>query len=465
MGTETAASSGSIEKLQAHFGGALVRPEDDVYDEFRGVFNAMIDRRPALIARCTGVADVIAAIRFARENELAIAVLGGGHSVIGYGVCDEGLVVDLRPMKGIWVDPNRQVARAQAGVTWGEFDRETQVHGLAVTGGRVSTTGIAGLALGSGSGWLERKFGLTPDNLLSAELVTADGKVVRASADENDDLFWGLRGGGGNFGVVTSFEFSLHLVGPLLLAGMVMHTAERAPELLRFYREFMEQAPDEVLGALAFITAPPAPFVPPDLQGQPAVAIIMAYAGGVEDGEHELQRLREFGPPEVELVAPMPYTGLQTLLNEANPSGLHNYWKAENFVELSDEAIDVMVARAAQVRSPHTEFLLIPCGGALARVEDDATALGGRDAMWQYHALSLWASPAESEQHIGWARETAEALRPFTKAGIYLNYTSDEGEDRVRSAYGPKYDRLVALKNKYDPTNVFCNNQNIKPTV
>ncbi|MBD0329595.1 MAG: FAD-binding oxidoreductase [Thermoleophilia bacterium] len=424
----------------------------------------MWDRRPALIAQCASVGDIVAALDFARANDLEVAVRGGGHSVPGYAVCEGGIVVDLRPMTGIWVDRERRVARVQPGVTWGDFDRETQLHGLATTGGRVSTTGISGHILGSGSGWLERKFGLAADNLLAADLVTAGGELVRASEDENADLFWGIRGGGGNFGVVTSFELRLHPVGPELLAGMVLHPAERAPELARFYRDFMHDAPDEVASGMAFATAPAAPFVPTVLHDRPAVAVYAAYVGDVEEGEEVLRPLREWGPPDADLIEPMPYTAFQTILDAGNAPGMHNYWWAENFREVGDEAIDTLVERAAAATSPLTQLLLFPLGGALARVPNDATALGGRDAPWQYHALAVWSDADESDVHIAWARDTAEALRPWTRPGIYLNYTSDDSEERVRETYGEGYERLVALKDKYDPRNVFCLNQNIKPS-
>ncbi|MDQ4126486.1 MAG: FAD-dependent oxidoreductase, partial [Actinomycetota bacterium] len=317
----------AIQGLAANFRGELIRPDDDGYDSARAVFNAMIDRRPALIARCTGVADVIAAVNFARANELVVAVRGGGHSVPGYAVCDGGIVIDLSPMKGVWVDPEARTARAQAGLTWGEFDRETQQFGLAVTGGRVTHTGIAGQTLGSGSGWLERKYGLTCDNLLSAEVVTADGQFLKASEEENEDLFWGLRGGGGNFGIVTSFEYRLHPVGPIVLGGMLLYSFSKAKELLHFWRDFIEEAPDELSVTPAILTAPPAPFVPELLKGQLAAGLIVCYAGPPEEGGEVVGPLREFGPPEVDLVQPMPYTVVQTLVDPANPPGRRNYWK------------------------------------------------------------------------------------------------------------------------------------------
>ena len=456
----------AVQEFAAGFCGELIRRGDARYEEARAVFNAMIDRHPALIARCAGVADVIAAVNFARENELVVAVRGGGHSVPGYAVCEGGIVIDLSPMKGIWVDPDTRTARAQAGVTWGEFDRETQQFGLATTGGRVTHTGIAGLTLGSGSGWLERKLGLTFDNLISADIVTADGEFLKASESENEDLFWGLRGGGGNFGVVTSFEYRLHPVGPIVLGGMLLHPFSKAGELLRFWRDYLEEAPDELGGAAAFVTAPPAPFVPEHMKGKLAAALIVFYAGSPEEGEEWVRPLKEFGPPEVDLVEPMPYTAVQTLLDPANPPGRNNYWKAEHLDELSDEAIDAMVVHAAKIASPFTILVILPMGGAISDVGEDETAIGGRDASCGVHAISMWENPAESETHIGWAREFMQAMEPFTIPGIPLNFTSDQTEEKVKASFGSekKYERLVALKNEYDPTNLLHLNQNIKPS-
>lgn len=456
----------AVQEFAAGFRGESIRPGDDGrYDAARAVFNAMIDRRPAVIARCTGVADVVAAVNFARENELVVAVRGGGHSVPGYGTCEGGIVIDLTPMKGIWVDPGARTARAQAGVTWGEFDRETQQFGLATTGGRVTHTGIAGLTLGSGSGWLERKLGLTCDNLLSAEVVTASGEFLKASESENEDLFWGLRGGGGNFGVVTSFEFRLHPVGPIVVGGMLLHPFERGGELLRFWRDYLEDAPDELAGAPAFLTAPPAPFVPEHLKGQLVAGLIVCYAGPPEKGEEVVRSLKEFGPPEVDLVQPMPYTVVQTLVDPANPPGRRNYWKAENIGELSDEAIDTLVDQASRMPPPFSVVLLEPKGRAISRVKEDEMAIGGRDAAHTVYAFAMWEDPAETDAHVAWARGFMEAMGPYTVPGVNLNFTMDQDESRVRSFFRRgKYERLTALKDKYDPTNLFRLNQNIKPT-
>jgi FAD/FMN-containing dehydrogenase len=463
--TGAAVDEGTVENLAAGFRGELVQPGDARYDQARSVFNGMIDRRPAIVARCTGVADVVAAVNFARDSGLVVAVRSGGHSLPGYGVCDGGIVIDLSPMKGMWVDPVAQTARAQTGLTWGEFDRETQMFGLATTGGRMTTTGIGGQTLGSGSGWLERKFGLTLDNLLSAELVTAAGEVVRASDSENPELFWGLRGGGGNFGVVTSLEYRLHPLGPIVLGGVLLHRAERAGEVLRFWRDYVDTAPDE-LGTLgAFISAPPEPFVPDDLQGRPVVAIAVCWSGSIEDGEQALRPLREFGPPVVDVVQPMPYTAVQGMFDGAFPRGIQNYWKAENMDALSDGAVDVLVERAAMMTSPASMLFAEPKGRAISRVKDDETALGGREAALTLFAFSLWENPAETDEHLAWTRETMAAMRAFTTSGVSMNFTSDQPRDMVKASFGGplKYERLVDLKTAYDPANLFHLNQNIEP--
>lgn len=455
----------TVHEFAANFRGELIRSRDDGYDAARAVFNGMIDRRPELIARCTGVADVMAAVGFACEHGLPVAVRGGGHSVPGYAVCDGGVVIDLFPMKGVWVDPEARTVRAQAGLFWGELDRETQAFGLAVTGGRYSNTGIAGLTLGGGSGWLERKIGFTVDNLISADVVTADGRLVRASEEENEDLFWGLRGGGGNFGIVTSFEYRLHPIGPIVLGGMLMYPMDQAREVLCFYRDFIAQAPDELGGGCAFVTAPPEPFVPEHLRGAQILAIVVCYAGPVRDGEGAIRPLKEFGAPAVDMVGPMPYTVLQSMTDAGTPSGMQNYWKAGFLDELPDEAIDTFVEHAQKVTSPLTQVHLLPMGGAISRVADGETPLALRDAAFNFHAIGMWADPAEQAEHIRWARELEAAMLPWTTERIYLNFIGDEGEERVRSAFDPEtYSRLVALKDKYDPTNMFCLNQNIKPS-
>jgi FAD/FMN-containing dehydrogenase len=451
----------TIPVIRGRFEGDLLEPGDDGYDEARIVFNAMIDRRPRLIVRCQSAADVGPGILLARETGLPLSIKGGGHGVNGHAVCDDGVMLDLSPLKRIDVDPEARVARAQAGVKWGEFDAATQAHGLATTGGRITTTGIAGLTLGAGSGWLERMHGYTSHNLLSAEVVTADGRVVRASEDENPDLFWGLRGGGGNFGVVTEFEYRLHEVGPVVTGGMVLWPIEQAADILRFYRDWIESASDEVGGGAAVVVAPPEDFVPAPLQGKPVFAVIP-----ISFGDPELLRpIREFGSPFADLVGPMPYVEVQKLLDPGSPWGYLNYWKAEAVEELSDELIDLNLAHAVQARAPLTVTFFQPLGGALARMPAHATAINPSPGGWVVHALALWETEEESEYELAWVRRWGRFMEPFVRAGAPLTFSADTGTERVRAAFGPeKYERLVALKDKYDPENLFCLNQNIKPS-
>jgi FAD/FMN-containing dehydrogenase len=446
------------------FGGPLFRPGDEGYDEARRVFNGMIDRRPAIIARCTNADDVVAVVNLAREHNLPLSIYGGGHGVTGSAVVDAGVVADLRGMKGIQIDPEARTVRAEAGLTWGELDAATQEHGLAVTGGRMSETGVAGLALGSGSGWLERKLGFTCDNLVMAEVVTADGSKLMASEEENPDLFWGLRGGGGNFGVVTAFHFRLHPVGPIVLGGMLLYPAPMAGDVLRFWRDFMLGAPDEVGSAVAFITAPPEEFVPEPARGQPVVGVIICYAGEVAEGQEVLRPLLEFGPPAADLVQPMPYVALQQLIDPGNPKGMQNYWTFEFLAELPDQAIDALVEHATKPVSPLTQIIVVPGGGAIARVDEDATAFGQRSAPWSTHFLSIWPDPTDNETNIAYTRATAAAIKPWTTGRAYVNFIGDEGLGRVEAAYGPeRFARLRALKTKWDPQNLFRHNQNIPP--
>jgi FAD/FMN-containing dehydrogenase len=462
--TSATLNGSALGELQAAFGGELIQPDAPSFDEARSIFNAMVDTRPALIARCSGVSDVIAALRFARDNDLDVSVRGGGHSVTGHALCEGGVVVDVGPMKGVRVDPARKTAWVQAGCNWGELDRETQAYGLAVTGGRVPSTGVAGLTLGGGSGWIERKYGYTVDSLISADVVTADGQVVVASEDENPELLWGLKGGGGNFGVVTAFEFQLHEVGPIVLGGMMMWPADRAGEMLRFYRDYITAAPDEVGGASAILSAPPEEFVPEEIRGKPVFGVIWCYVGPVEEGQKHLQALRDQGPA-LDIVQPMPYLVVQRLIEPGNPPGNQQYWKAGFIQELTDDAIDHWVFHASNVVSPFTASIMLPLGGAVARVGEDETALGFRDAGWNYHILSQWPDPAEQERQVAWTREFAEAMGPSSLDGVFLNFMADETGDLVQRAFGPeKYARLQALKDRYDPENVFCFNQNIKPS-
>ena len=458
----------AVDQLAAGFAGTIFQPGDEGYDEARQVWNGMFDLHPAVVARCSSAADVQAAVNWARENDMTVAVRCGGHSAAGKSTCDDGIVIDLSGMKSIDVDPEARTARADGGVTWGEFDAATQEHGLAVTGGRFSTTGIGGLTLASGSGWLERKCGLTADNLLSVDIVTADGELVTANARQNSELFWGVRGGGGNFGVVTSFTYHLHEVGPLIYGGMLVALPDRATEIMTFMREYMADAPDDLGGAVGFVSAPPEPFVPPEMHFKPIVGVIICWTGDHEEGERVIAPIREAVQPVMDMVQPMPYTALQSMLDAGGPKGVKAYMKAEFLEELSDEAVAKIVRHGNDRPGPMVQLLMEPMGGAISRVGEDDTALGRRDVPWCYHALALWMEPGEEAEaaHLGWAKAFAEDIAPHCTSGVYLNYVSDvDDEERIRSTFGPeKYDRLVALKDRYDPGNLFRLNGNIKPS-
>ena len=454
--------------LESQFNGELIGPEDAAYEEARKLFNGAIDKRPKLIARCTGAADVQAALAYARENDLVVAVRGGGHSTAGHSSCDDGIVIDTGPIKHAEIDTDARTGRFGAGMNWGELDAATQEHGLAVTGGRVTHTGVAGLTLGSGSGWLDRKCGVTAESLISAEVVTAGGSVIRASADENPELLWGLKGGGGNFGVVTEFEFQLHEVGPLVYGGMIMHPRAAAPELTRFYRDFIEQAPDEVCGGLALLTAPPEDFIPDEHKGQPATGLILVYVGDPDEGAEALRPLTEWGEPFVKMVQPMPYVAVQQMIDGGNPWGIREYFKIDYLRELSDDAIDTALEKAAGIKSPFTQVILSPLGGAVARTDRESMALDIPDAPWFYFYLAMWWEEGDTDQEVGWARSFMETMRPWAvdQAPLPNFITTDEGASRLRASYGEeKFERLVALKDKYDPDNVFSLNQNIPPSI
>ena len=446
------------------FTGTLMHPGEAGYDEARKVFNGMVDRSPVLIARCSSADDVSAAVRLAAAQNLTLSVYGGGHSATGAAVCHEGVCVDMRGMKGIDVDVENATVRAEGGLTWGELDGATQEHGLAVTGGRVSTTGLGGLILGSGSGWLERKLGLVCDNLVKVEMVTADGRQVVASETENADLFWAVRGGGGNFGIVTAFHLRLHPIGPIVYGGLLMYVPAQGRELVRFWRDFMRDAPDEVGSGLAFITAPPEEFVPEPVRGQPVIGVVCCYAGDPADGEKAFAPLLEFGPPGLAMVQPMPYVAVQQLIDAANQKGMRGYWTGDFFAELPDEAVDVLVERATKPVSPFTQIILIPGGGAIARVDDGAMAFGNRQDAFNIHYLGMWADPAADEENISWTKALSGAMKPWTTGRVYLNFLADEGQARIEAGFGPeKYVRLRELKRKWDPQNLFRHNQNIPP--
>ncbi|HEU4494047.1 MAG TPA: FAD-binding oxidoreductase [Rubrobacteraceae bacterium] len=450
--------------LQDGFRGELLGPDGAGYEEARRVWNASISRFPGLIARCAGVADVIAAVRFARENELLLAVRGGGHSFPGQSVCDGGLVIDLSPMKGIRVDPEARTVRAQAGVLLGELDRETQAFGLAVPSGIVTHTGLSGLTLGGGIGWLMRKYGLTIDQLLSVDLITANGELVTASAEENPDLFWGVRGGGGNFGIVTEFEFRLNPVGPTVLAGPIFWPMEDSPEVLRFYREWIAEAPDELMTIVVHRKAPPLPFVPPELHGKLVVGVVCCYAGPLEEGEKVIRPLKAFGSPVLDLCQPKPYLVHQAMFDPSFPHGWWYYMRSCDVAGLTNQVIDITVEHSLRINSPLTAFPIWQRGGAAARVGEEETAFGGRDAGHTFNITAVTESAEGFDEEREWVRNFWSALEPY-HTGAYVNFLMEEGEERVREVYGAqKYDRLKALKRRWDPENLFRMNQNIKPT-
>lgn len=458
----TTATSNAIDELRFRLRGGLFEPGAPEYADACTLFNAMIEKRPALVARCAAPDDVVAALAFAREHELQVAVRGGGHSVAGQSLCDGGLVLDLRGMRDVAVDPERRVARVGGGATWGELDRATQLYGLATTGGRVSTTGVAGLTLGGGSGWLERKHGLACDNLLAAELVTADGRIVRASAGENPDLLWALRGGGGNFGVVTSLELRLHPVGPEVLAGLVLHPAERGREALALYRDVMLAAPDELSLAFAYITAPAEEGVPEELHGRQAIMIAGLYAGPLEEAEEALRPIRELGPPAADLFEPMPYADFQRSLDD--PPGYRNYWTAEQLPDLPDAAVDAIASRSERIPPGPSQLFIVAWGGAVTRASELDSPLAGRDAAFVVHPLFLWDDPADDDRMVELARGYRDDLRRFATGATYLNFLGEEGSARLRAGFGAEsYERLVRVKTAWDPANVFRSNQNIRP--
>ena len=459
-------SASALASFRPSFRGELVLPSDEAYERARRVWNGAIDKRPALIARCTGVVDVVRAVEFAREHDLLVAVRGGGHNVAGHGTCDGGIVIHLSAMRGISLDLARRTIRVGAGATWGDVDHETQAFGLATTGGVVSTTGIAGYTLGGGFGWLMRKHGLACDNLLSAELVTAGGRIVRASAGENTDLFWGLRGGGGNFGIVTSFEFRLHPVGPVVTAGPIFFRNEDARDLMHLYRDWIEEIPDELTTVVTLGTAAPAPFLPAEIHGKRIAIVSGCYAGEPEHGTKTFRPLKRFGSAIADLIGPMPYTAMQTLFDGQFGPDARNYFKSSYLPRLTDEAIETLVSAHEGATSPESKIQLYHHGGAVARVSEDETAFAQRRAPYLLNIAARWIDPAESELHIGWARELHASMKPFATGGVYVNFLGEEGPDRVRAAYSERtYQRLVELKTTYDPTNTFRINQNIPPDV
>lgn len=463
-----AATALDPEAAQAFVGGvrgAVLRPGDPGYDDARAIWNGLIDRRPAVIVQCSGAADVVDAVNFARDQDLPLSIKAGGHNVAGNAMNDDGLVIDLSQMRGVHVDPSTQRVRVQGGATWGDTDRETQLFGLAVPGGVVSTTGVAGLTLHGGVGHLRRKHGLSIDSLISVDIVTADGQLRRASAAENEDLFWAVRGAGSNFGVVTSFEFQAHPVGPMVMVGAIFYPLEEAKELLAVWRDYMASAPDD-LSSLAFCWSVPAadPF-PPEHHGKPVLVVAAVYAGAVEDGEPVVQPLRELAQPVVDLSGPWPWLGLQSGFDALFPSGQFRYWKSRALAELSPAAIDDIADFAARRPSPLTDITVWHNGGAMNRVGETDTAYAGRDAPFLVTGEASWADPSQNDEGIAWGREFWSAMGRHSTGGLYLNFPGlgEEKEELVKAGYGVNYERLAALKAEYDPTNLFRMNLNITP--
>jgi FAD/FMN-containing dehydrogenase len=453
-----------VSQLRTHLRGTLLRPDEEGYDETRRVWNGAIDRRPGLIARCAGADDVVTAVRFARQHDLEVSVRGGGHSIAGHSVCDDGLMIDLSNMKAIKVDPQAKTATAAGGVLFGEFDRATQAHGLATTGGVVSHTGIGGLTLGGGLGHLMRKHGLTVDNLLAVDLVTPDGELRHVTEQSDPDLFWGLRGGGGNFGIATRFEYQLHPVGPMILGGPILWPLEDAAQVMATVREVAPDAPDELGITVAIIPAPPAPFVPPERFGRPTMALIPVWAGDPADGAKAIEPLRKVGTPIADVVRPTPYVALQSMLDGGAPHGRHYYWKAHKLPSLTDEVIDIFLGAMDSATSPFAQINGWAVGGAVSRVADEATAVGDRSEGFEMSITVGWPPPdADPDRHKAWVRDAWDALAPHGE-GVYANFISDEGTAGVEYAYGERLQRLQALKARVDPDNFFHLNNNIVPS-
>lgn len=444
----------TIDAFKKNLRGNLFRPGDEGYESSRKIFNAMIDKHPGLIVKSAGVADVITTVNFARDNNLLLAVKGGGHSVAGHALCDDCLMIDLSSMKGIRVDPKEMTVRAEAGVILGELDHETYIHGLATTLGTISVTGIAGLTLGGGIGWLMGRYGLSCDNLVSVDIVTADGRFITASHTENQDLFWGIRGGGGNFGIVTSFEYKVYPISQVL-AGLILWPFDKIKEVLNLYKEFTRKEPDELGTIFAVATLP---------NGIQVAGLAVCYTGDIEDGKKVLAPLREFGSPIADTIGPMPYNKAQQMLNETAPSGKLNYWKSAYLKELSEQVIDTIISHSKDKPSPITMVHIWSQHGKANKIKTEETAFSNRNYQYNFHIVSIWENSSESENNLHWSRTFWKAMEPFMTNQIYLNFIGSEEESKIKAAYGENYERLVALKNKYDPTNLFRVNQNIKPS-
>lgn len=454
----------SLEKLKSSLRGALLFPGDEGYDKSRTVWNAMIDRKPALVARCAGVADIRQAVTFAQTHRLLTAVKGGGHNIAGNAVCEGGLLIDLSTMRTVTIDPVAAVAHVEPGATLGDFDHECQAFGLATPVGINSTTGIAGLTLGGGFGWLSRKYGMTVDNLLAADVITADGRLVPANEKEHADLFWAIRGGSGNFGVVSRFEFKLHPVGPEVLSGMIVYPIKEAAQALKQFRDYVKKLGEDTNVWTVLRKAPPLPFLPPEVHGTEIIAFCFFHAGDPDEGRTAVEPLRKLGTVLGEFSVMQPYTAWQQTFDPLLTPGARNYWKSHNFVDLSDGAIDVAVKYAQSLPSPHCEIFFGLIGGATTRPRPDATAYSHRDAIYVCNVHGRWETTAEDEKCTDWARGFFNEAAPYATGGVYVNFLTDDEPERVKNAYGPGYDRLVAVKNRYDPGNLFRMNQNIRPS-
>jgi len=462
-GATVMVAAADLEKFKSSLRGSLLLPGDDGYNAARTVWNAMIDRKPALVARCAGVADIRKAVIFAREHKLLTAVKGGGHNIAGNAVCDGGLLIDLSNMRSVSVDPFAKVAYVEPGATLGDFDHECQAFGLATPVGINSTTGIAGLTLGGGFGWLSRKYGMTVDNLIAADVITADGRLLRASDTENSDLFWAIRGGSGNFGIVTRFEFRLHPVGPNVLAGLVVYSLKDATSALKQFREYAKKLGEETNVWIVMRKAPPLPFLPPEVHGTDIIAFCLFHAGNPDEGQRALEPVRKFGTILGEHVGVMPYTAWQKTFDPLLAPGARNYWKSHNFIDLSDGAIDVAVRYVQKLPSPHCEIFFGMIGGATTRPSPDATAYSHRNAIYVCNVHGRWETAAEDKACIDWARGFFRDATPYATGGVYVNFLTDDEPDRIAAAYGPGYNRLAQVKQKYDPDNLFRMNQNIRP--
>lgn len=464
-GSEIIINDSDVEAFKAEFRGRLLTADDEGYDEARTIWNAMIDRRPALIAQASANEDVMLAVNFARDHGILFSVRGGGHNIAGNAVCEGGLMIDLSGMKSVQIDTEKRIANVGPGALLGDFDREAQAHNLATPLGINSTTGVAGLTLGGGFGWLSRKYGMTVDNLLSADVVTANGMTVRASESENADLFWGIRGGGGNFGIVTNFEFQLYQFGPDVLTGLIVFPFDQAKEVLGKYREAVKSMPDELNVWVVMRKAPPLPFLPEEAHGKEAVILAIFYAGDPAEGEKLIEPMKNFGTPFGQFIGVQPYTAWQQAFDPLLTPGARNYWKSHNFAELSDEAIDTAIKYVSNLPSPHTEIFFGLIGGQASRVDADATAYSQRDALWACNVHGRWETPEEDREGIAWAQAFFDAAAPFATGGVYVNFMPEDETERISKAYAPNvWKRLVELKDKWDPSNLFRMNQNVRPS-